>query len=82
MAILFGTVLPWLLVVFGTWLAYQHLQQNGRILLRLEAIEDSLKRPGGGAAVQSGGLPPGTRAVDFELQRAEGRGRYLLVQEP
>lgn len=87
MAILFGTVLPWLLVVFGTWLAYQHLQQNGRILLRLEAIEDSLKRPGGGAAVQSGGLPPGTRAVDFELPDLAGtrhklsdyRGRELLL---
>ena len=38
-AIVFGTVLPWLLIAVGTWLGYQLVRQNGRILLRLEAIE-------------------------------------------
>ena len=42
MTIVFGTVLPWLLIAIGTWLAYQLVRQNGRILLRLEAIEKQI----------------------------------------
>ena len=41
-AIVFGTVLPWLLIAVGTWLGYQLVRQNGRILLRLESIETQL----------------------------------------
>ena len=41
-AIVFGTVLPWLLIAVGTWLGFQLLRQNGRLLLRLEAIEKRL----------------------------------------
>ena len=36
--VIFGLVLPWLLITAGTWLTYQLARQNGRILLRLEAI--------------------------------------------
>ena len=87
MDIVFGPVLPWLLVIFGSWLAYQHLRQNGRILLRLEAIEESLERRGGGAAPQTPGLPPGTQAPDFDLpdlagtrhKLSEYRGKELLL---
>ena len=42
LAIVFGTVLPWLLIAVGTWLGYQLVRQNGRILLRLESIEKRL----------------------------------------
>ena len=42
--IIVGIVLPWLLIVFGGWLFTQFLRQNGRVLLRLEAIEDYLDR--------------------------------------
>src|SRR4051812_46420450 len=34
--VVFGTVLPWLLIAIGTWLAYELVRQNGRILSRLE----------------------------------------------
>jgi hypothetical protein len=37
-----GTMLPWLLIAVGTWLGYQLVPQNGRILLRLESIERQL----------------------------------------
>ena len=54
--LLFGTVLPWLLLAAGTWLGYQLVRQNGRILLRLEAIE---KRLGARSPEQRReGLPP------------------------
>ena len=39
-ATLLGTGLPWLLVALGCWFVYQLLRQNGRILLRLEALEE------------------------------------------
>jgi peroxiredoxin len=40
----FGIILPWLIVVFGCWVGYQLLRQNGRILLRLEAVEEQLRQ--------------------------------------
>ncbi len=76
MTIVFGTILPWLLIAIGTWLAYQLLRQNGRILLRLEAIE---KQTGAGARPRAGakgpeasGLPLGAVAPDFELPDLSG----------
>lgn len=76
MTIIFGTVLPWLLIVIGTWLAHELVRQNGRILLRLESIE---KQIGPRAAPRArakgrevGGLPLGTLAPDFELPDLTG----------
>ena len=89
--ILFGTVLPWLLIAIGTWLVYQLARQNGRILLRLESIEKQIglrAGPRAGAKRQeAGGLPLGTAAPDFELpdlagayhKLSEFRGRDLLL---
>ncbi len=34
-----GLLLPWLIVGLGRWIGYQLIRQNGRILLRLEALE-------------------------------------------
>ena len=76
MTIVFGTVLPWLLIAIGTWLAYQLVRQNGRILLRLEAIEKELGSDARGRAgakrQEAGGLPLGTVAPDFELPDLTG----------
>ena len=74
--IMFGTVLPWLLIAIGTWLAYQLVRQNGRILLRLESIEKQIG-PGAGRRAgakrrEAGGLPLGTIAPDFELPDLTG----------
>jgi peroxiredoxin len=81
MTIVFGTVLPWLLIGIGTWLAYQFVRQNGRILLRLEAIEQQIgagATPRDGARKQeAGGLPLGTVAPDFELPDLTGVRRKL-----
>ena len=88
-AIVFGTVLPWLLLAAGTWLGYQLVRQNGRILLRLEGIE---KRLGTGTRPaeqrrEREGLRVGTPAPDFELpdlagvrcKLSEFRGQDLLL---
>ena len=79
--ILFGTVLPWLLIAIGTWLVYQLARQNGRILLRLESIEKQIglrAAPRAGAKRrEGGGLPLGTVAPDFELPDLTGVRRKL-----
>jgi methylamine dehydrogenase accessory protein MauD len=86
--ILLGTVLPWLLVALGCWLVYQLLRQNGRILLRLEALEEQVAELGARSAVQAPqGLDAGATAPDFELPDLGGepvslarwRGRPVLL---
>jgi peroxiredoxin len=67
-ATLLSTILPWLLAILGCWLLYQLLRQNGRILLRLEALEEQvaqLSAPSRAQAPQ--GLEVGSPAPDFEL---------------
>lgn len=41
-SIFVGIALPWLLLGLGGWIGYQLIRQNGRILLRLEGLEDHL----------------------------------------
>ena len=85
---LVGTVLPWLLGALGCWLVYQLLRQNGRILLRLEAVEVQVAQLSAASAAQAPrGLDPGASAPDFELPDLSGkpvglarwRGRRVLL---
>jgi peroxiredoxin len=75
--ILFGTVLPWLLIAFGAWLGYQLARQNGRILLRLESIEKGLRGRAPELRREANGLPVGTITPDFELPDLAGVRRKL-----
>jgi peroxiredoxin len=68
--------LLWGIVVLGCWFGYQLLQQNGRILLRLEALEDQLAQL---LPPEPAGLPLGETAPDFELPNLEG-GRTAISQ--
>jgi peroxiredoxin len=70
--LIFATVLPWLLLAAGTWLGYQLVRQNGRILLRLEAIEKRLGSRPAEQRREREGLPPGTPAPEFELPDLAG----------
>jgi peroxiredoxin len=77
MTLVFGMVLPWLLIVVGAWLGYQIVRQNGRILLRLESIEKRLALGNPGQRHEARGLPVGTLAPDFELPDLAGTRRKL-----
>src|SRR5262245_65484991 len=68
-AIIFGMTLPWLLIALVTWLGYQLVRQNGRILLRLEGIEQqlSLSKRAPAKPSKSAGLTIGSAAPDFDL---------------
>jgi peroxiredoxin len=80
-AFLLGTVLPWILIAGGAWLGYQLVRQNGRILLRLEAIDKQLGSHRGSGPAEPGrearGLSVGTLAPDFELLDLAGTPRKL-----
>src|SRR4051794_9711585 len=77
LALVFGMVLLWLLIALGAGLGYQLVRQNGRVLLRLESIEDQLRPRGEARRRQVGGLPVGTAAPDFELPDLAGVRRRL-----
>jgi hypothetical protein len=68
-------VLTWVAVLVLCWLGWQLLRQNGRILLRLDALEqrlDELDSP-----PEPEGLPVGSLAPEFDLTDLTG-GRWKL----
>lgn len=81
-------VFTWAALAFGGWFGYQLLRQNGRVLLRVEALEDEIEqiaaagdkpraRPFGdrslaGTRINRNGLAPGTPAPGFRLPRIDG----------
>jgi peroxiredoxin len=77
MTIVLGNVLPWLLIAIGAWLAHEFVRQNGRILLRLEAIEKQIGPRAGAKPPEAGGLSLGTIAPEFELPDLTGVRRRL-----
>lgn len=84
--ILLGAALLFLLAAGATWLAYQTFAQNGRILLRLEQVEEEIRavRDALEEAAEAGdeyddgpgaplaGLEAGTVVPDFELATVDG----------
>jgi peroxiredoxin len=89
-----GLALAWVVILIGCWLGSQLLRQNGRLLLRLEALEERLNefefgedddpanRFSNGSLAKSkikrDGLKAGTPAPDFRLPRLDGRGELRL----
>lgn len=81
-------VLTWAAVAFALWLAYHLLRQNGRTLLRVEALEaeldilvSTLEKTGAPtlgdrslarSRINRNGLTPGTFAPSFTLPRVDG----------
>lgn len=81
-------VLTWAALAFALWLAYHLLRQNGRTLLRVDALESELDilvsnlektgAPGLGdrsfakSRINRNGLTPGTFAPAFTLPRVGG----------
>src|SRR5262245_53361507 len=57
-----GLLFPWLIVglfaVLGSWIGFQLVHQNGRLLSRLEALEQRLGAGAGAAPALAPGLAP------------------------
>jgi peroxiredoxin len=82
-SVIFGSVLPWLLVFVEGWLVYQLVRQNGRILVKLEDLEKKVGGLGNQAPVPieaegEQGLALGTVAPEFTLQDLDGQPRSLV----
>jgi peroxiredoxin len=89
--LLLAAVLPWMAIGFGCWFCYQLVRQNGRILLRLEALEQRLEAPDAEPPSLTpsapSGLAVGSIAPEFELPDLAGtrhclsefRGRSVLL---
>jgi peroxiredoxin len=79
--------LAWLVILLGGWLGWQLLRQNGRVLLRLEELEQRLNELEYGEGESPSGLSLGTEAPAFELTDIAGgtgslaqyRGQRLLL---
>lgn len=69
--------LAWVLILVGIWLGWQLLRQNGRLILRLEAIEERLNIIEFGDASAPVGLPVGSVAPEFDLPDLAGERRTL-----
>ena len=70
-----------LAVLVEGWFIVHLLQQNGRLLMRLERIEAHLGMQSDAASMSqemTAGLPPGTPAPTFELFDLNGNPRQLL----
>jgi hypothetical protein len=69
MVVVFAVVAPWLIVGCICWVGYHLMQQNGRLLLRLEALERLAETPTarGPSQAMPTGLPLGSTAPVFEL---------------
>jgi peroxiredoxin len=75
--ILFAMALPWLLVGFGCWLTFQLVRQNGRILVRLEGLEEQLGLLRGLLDLESSSRsspPAGSAVPGSELHDPSGNG--------
>lgn len=77
-------------VSLGGWLGYQLIVQHGRLLLRIEALEQQVAQLTGNAPIQPDqphGLAPGSVVLDFALPTLSGgtialsqwRGRSVLL---
>jgi peroxiredoxin len=89
-----GLALAWIAICAGCWLGWQLLRQNGRLLLRLEALEERLNefefgedeanrfsnRSLTNSKIKRDGLKAGTVAPEFRLPRLDGRGELVLSE--
>lgn len=72
-----GFILAWAVALVACWLGWQLLRQNGRMLLRLEALEQRLDEFQLGELDEPAGLPLDSLAPDFELPDLAGEPRTL-----
>src|SRR5437899_886966 len=72
-----GLALAWAAILSGCWIGWQLLRQNGRILLRLDALEKQLNELEFGGADEPEGLPLGSEAPAFELPDLAGERKSL-----
>jgi peroxiredoxin len=83
-----GLALAWIAILMGCWLGWQLLRQNGRLLLRVEELENRLDELESGEPDAPSSLPLGSPAPEFSLpdltsgqtqSLADFRGQSVLL---
>jgi peroxiredoxin len=83
-----GIAFAWLAILAGAWLGWQLLRQNGRLLLRVEELENRLDELESGEPDAPSSLPLGSPAPEFSLpdltsgqtqSLADFRGQSVLL---
>lgn len=74
-----GSLLGFIILALLSFLGWQLLRQNGRMLLRLDELEKRFDESEFGGAEQAAGLPLDTVAPEFELPDLAGR-RHTLAE--
>src|SRR5262245_26566027 len=72
-----GLGLAWAVILVGGWLGWQLLRQNGRLLLRIEALEEFLNELELGEPESPADLPLDSLAPEFELPDLAGEKKSL-----
>src|SRR5689334_19442956 len=72
-----GLILAWCFIAAGSWLVWQLVKQNGRILLRLDELEKRLDELTFGEENKTAGLPLDSTAPEFSLPDLNGNHRRL-----
>src|SRR5512134_790460 len=72
-----GLLFAWFAILAGGWLCWQLLRQSGRMLLRLEELEQRLNDLESGESVEPQGLPLGCESPAFELPDLAGERKSL-----
>jgi peroxiredoxin len=87
-SMILGLALAWIAILTGCWLGWQLLRQNGRLLLRVEELENRLDELESGEPDAPSSLPLGSPAPEFSLpgltsgqtqSLADFRGQSLLL---
>jgi peroxiredoxin len=81
-SLVFGVILPWILLAGMCWLGVMLVRQNGRVLVRLDSVQQQLaslaritaaaQQAMGRASSPPQGLQVGSEAPDFELLTLSG----------
>jgi|SRR5216684_3693909 len=77
--LIIGLEIAWVALLGGSFLGWQLLRQNGRMLRPLEALEKRLDELEYGGEQQTAGLPLDSAVPDFELPDLAGN-RHSLAQ--
>ena len=76
--LILAIAVAWVFILVGGWLGWQLLRQNGRLLLRLEALEQRLDESEFGGPATPEGLAVGSVVPEFDLPDLTGKRRTLV----
>jgi peroxiredoxin len=79
--LIFGLIFCWGAILTGSWLGWQLLRQNGRLLLRVDELENRLNELEFGGGSEPKVLPIGSVAPESDLPNPAGERQTLPLAD-